>query len=1029
MPFLTENSVADYICSLLEAESFKLQIAHHRVIEAEEAVYAEPTRPWPKAVSDILARQGISRLYAHQARAVDFARAGQHVVIATPTASGKSLVYNLPMLENFLTNPDSRALYLFPLKALAQDQLGAFNRLTEHWPAEGRPEVAVYDGDTSDHFRRKIRLNPPNVLISNPEMLHLALCPHHELWATFWAGLDYVVVDEVHTYRGLLGSHMAQIFRRLNRICANYGADPAYIFCSATVGNPGELTRSLTGFEAEVVSKGSAPKGRRHMVFINPEGSPATAAIQLLQAALSRNLRTIVYCQSRRMTELISLWAGSKAGKYASRISAYRAGFLPEERREIEARLENGELLAVVSTSALELGIDIGNLDLCILVGYPGSVMSFQQRGGRVGRHGNESAVLFVAQEDALDQHFIKHPHDFFSRPPEDAVLNPANPVIVRRHLCCAAAELPLKALEAWPCEPAIKKEVDFLQSRGELLCSADGQTYYSARKRPQRDVDLRSSGGAYTIETPEKQVIGTVDGIRALREAHPGAVYLHRGRTYTIKDLDLGGRTAQAEPDNPNYYTRVRSNKVTEILSIEDSRPVLGTILYSGVLKVTETITGYEKRSTSQNRLLSVVPLEFPPLEFETEGLWFTIPESLQREAEAKFIHFMGSIHALEHAAIGIFPLLVLADRNDLGGISTPMHAQTGAPTVFIYDGIPGGAGLTRQAFRKGEDLLRRTYAAVADCSCELGCPSCVHSPKCGSGNRPIDKAGALFLAEGLLSGTVAAAPELKIFPIGAASGRGKPQGAEPLEVPLFQTFSPPEPRLAGLEKGVVDCRNNAEPSSGARENRSFHVTNPSVMNEEKTMTTAVLDPAPDAGSRYLVLDVETQLSAQEVGGWHRADRMRVSVAVLYDSQADAFTAYTEEAMPEMLARLASGPLVVGFNLRRFDYAVLSLYSGSKTFFQNLPTLDMLEVVYNRLSYRISLDNLTQATLDAPKSADGLMALQWWKEGRVADIARYCEDDVRLTRDLYLFGLANGFLLFTNKAGQAVRVPVDFGG
>ena len=1005
MSFFNDTSVAGYIRALLEAESFKGQIAHHRALEAENAVYADPARPWPKAIVDLLARQGISRLYAHQARAVDQARAGRHVVVATPTASGKSLVYNLPVLESFLINPDSRALYLFPLKALAQDQLGAFNRLTEHWPADARPEIAVYDGDTSDHFRRKIRLNPPNVLISNPEMLHLALCPHHELWATFWAGLEYVVVDEVHTYRGLLGSHMAQVFRRLNRICGHYGAKPAYIFCSATVGNPAELVHRLTGLEPEVITEGAAPKGKRHMVFINPEGSPATAAIQLLQAALSRNLRTIVYCQSRRMTELVSLWAGSKAGKYASRISAYRAGFLPEERRDIEARLESGELLAVVTTSALELGIDIGNLDVCILVGYPGSVMSFQQRGGRVGRHGNESAVLFVAQEDALDQHFIKHPHDFFSRPPEDAVLNPANPVIVRRHLCCAAAELPLKEAEAWPREPAIGKEMDWLQSRGELLRSADGQTYYAARKRPQRDVDLRSSGGAYTIETPDKTVIGTVDGVRALREAHPGAVYLHRGRTYTVEDLDLGGRVARVAPDNPNYYTRARSHKVTEILSVADSRPVFGAMLYTGVLKVTETITGYEKRSTSQNRLLSIIPLDLPPQEFETEGLWFTIPESLQKEAEAKFIHFMGSIHALEHAAIGIFPLLVLADRNDLGGISTPMHPQTGAPAVFIYDGIPGGAGLARQAFRKGEELLRRTYAAMADCACELGCPSCVHSPKCGSGNRPIDKAGALFLAEGLLKGTVAGVGKELGDP-----GRGNPKEHGSLSFPLPDP-PPPEPGLSEPEWAGEDSKYNSEKDG--------------VMSAEESRTSA---PITTPVGHYLVLDVETQLSAQEVGGWHRADRMRVSVAVLYDSQADAFTAYTEEAMPEMLARLASGPLVVGFNLRRFDYAVLSLYSGSKTFFQNLPTLDMLEVVYNRLSYRISLDNLTQATLDAPKSADGLMALQWWKEGRVADIARYCEDDVRLTRDLYLFGLAKGFLLFTNKAGQAVRVPVDFG-
>ena len=436
--------------------------------------------------------------------------------------------------------------------------------------------------------------------------------------------------------------------------------------------------------------------------------------------------------------------------------------------------------------------------------------------------------------------------------------------------------------------------------------------------------------------------------------------------------------------------------------MSVADSRPVCGTMLYTGVLNVTETITGYEKRSTSQNRLLSVVPLDLPPLEFETEGLWFTIPETLQKEAEARFIHFMGSIHALEHAAIGIFPLLVLADRNDLGGISTPMHPQTGAPAVFIYDGIPGGAGLARQAFRKGEELLRRTYAAVADCGCELGCPSCVHSPKCGSGNRPIDKAGALFLAEGLLSGTVE-----------SAGRREELQEDIPFGVSRASRISSsPESRLAGLGKGRFQAENALAMRS--------KVQCENLVSEEKIMTTATLDP-------YLVLDVETQLSAQEVGGWHRADRMRVSVAVLYDSQADAFTAYTEERMPEMLAKLASGPLIVGFNLHRFDYQVLSMYSGGKAFFKNLPTLDMLQAVYDRLSYRISLDNLAQATLGAPKSADGLMALQWWKEGKVADIARYCQDDVRLTRDLYLFGLNNGFLLFTNKAGQAVRVPVDF--
>ena len=1006
------NPVSEYIAALLAAESLPAEIADHRVMHAEAAKHADGVRPWPKAVADVITRQGIGKLYTHQSRATDLVRAGRHVLAATPTASGKSLIYNLPVLERCLANPDTKALYLFPLKALAQDQKLALERLTAHWPEAAQVKAAIYDGDTSSYFRQKIRKNLPQVLLTNPEMLHLALLPFHENWAEFWAGLDFVVVDEVHTYRGLLGSHMAQLFTRLRRVCNHYGSDPAFVMCSATIGNPGELAENLTGLKCELVTESGAPRGKRHFVFLNPEGSPSTVAIQLLKSALARGLRTIVYCQSRRMTELISMWVKDKAGPYKDCISAYRAGFLPEERRDIEARMERGELLAVITTSALELGIDIGGLDLCILVGYPGTVMSFMQRGGRVGRQGQESAVLFVAQEDALDQHFIREPEDFFSRPPEQAVLNPHNPVIMGRHLPCAAAELPIKTNEPWFTDEVKNRAEEQVQA-GELLRSACGTLYYSARKRPQRHVDLRGAGSSNLIVDPQGNVIGTIDGMRAWHETHPGAIYIHSGKTYQIDRIDEPTHTIYAVPAKTSYYTRVRSEKETLILEVKDQKRLSGCPIYFGRLRVSEQITGYERRCTRSGRLLGITSLDAPAFVFETEGLWFSIDEELQQKTEDALIHFMGSIHALEHAGIGILPLLVMCDRNDLGGISTPMHMQVGRPAVFIYDGMPGGAGLTRAAFAKGQELMNNIYKTVAGCGCELGCPSCVHSPKCGSGNRPIDKHGALFLARHLASAEIVEGCPSKTIGHGACETRHEPVNEQEDLIRLVNSSPPPpafpQPELYFEGSQFPGNRHDYKPVD-SRESVGGETLN--------------------NGNDYLVLDVETQLSAAEVGGWHRADKMRVSAVVVYDSRTDEYTTYLEQDMPALLMLLASCPLVVGFNLKRFDYHVLSHYApGDKGFFRKIPTLDMLEKIQDRLGYRVSLDNLSQATLNAPKSADGMQALKWWKEGKIDLICKYCQDDVRLTRDLYLFGKDHGFCLFTNKAGQAVRVPATWRG
>ncbi len=1001
-------SVADYMAALLASPTLGAQVTCHRLLPAVPAVYAPTRLPWPAAIAKLLAERGLGGLYSHQALATDHLRAGHSIVAATPTASGKSLIYNLPVLERCLADPDARALYLFPLKALAQDQLAGFNALAAAWPPEVRPRAALYDGDTSDYARRKIRRDPPAVLISNPEMLHLGILPHHEQWAAFLAGLSFVVVDEAHTYRGVFGAHMAQVFRRLNRLAERYGARPVYALCTATVGNPGELAAALTGTGGVqgvggappvVIDQSGAPQGPRHFVFLNPEQSPATAAIGLLKSALARGLRTIVYCRSRRMTELISLWAG-QSGAFGKRISAYRAGFLPEERRRIEARMASGDLLAVVSTSALELGIDIGGLDVCILVGYPGTVMATLQRGGRVGRAQQESAVIVVAGEDALDQYFARNPEDFFSRPPEKAVVNPDNEVILARHLECAAAELPLTLDEDLLRGPAARQAARDLLGRGLLLRTADGSQLLAARKRPQRLVDLRGSGQTCCIEDEEGNVIGTVDGFRAWRETHPGAVYLHHGRSYVITELDTARGRVRTRPEKVTWFTRTRGNKTTDILEETERRSLGRVLVCRGRLRITERITGYEKRSTSGNRLLTIVPLDAPPQVFETEGLWYVFPDVLRAYLEERFLHFMGSIHALEHAAIGLLPLLIMADRNDFGGISTPLHPQLGLPAVFIYDGLPGGAGLTRQAFPDARQLLEATCKTVAACPCEDGCPSCVHSPKCGSGNRPISKQGALeLLRQALAPGDEGdrLAASLRISP---APDRLTPD----VFAPTSPTAAPEVPMTAPAD------------SLGPQNSAAIAVT-------DAPADSGPVRSAPPA--HYVVFDVETRRSAAEVGGWNRADRMGVSVAVAYDSAADDFFTYRQEELPDLFARLRAAHLVIGFNSLRFDYAVLRPFAPFEL--RGLPSLDLLQRVNQSLNYRVSLDNLGQATLGEPKSANGLLALQWWKEGRLEDIARYCRKDVDITHRLYRYGLEQGYLLFRNKAGAAVRVPVDF--
>ncbi len=951
------HSVAEYLAALKDSERFGPQVVHHEFLAGQEEVCGELVRPLPGELVDIMAQEGAARLYSHQARAMDLIRQGEDVLVATPTASGKSLIYNMPVLEGIMAAPQSRALYLFPLKALAQDQLRRLEIMAAQLPDDKRFTAAVCDGDTSSYRRKKLREDPANIIISNPEMLHLSFLGYHEKWAEFFSNLTHVVIDEVHSYRGVFGSHMAWVLRRLLRICALYGSKPQVLLFSATVGNPQGLGERLIGRRPQVITQSGAPQAPRHFVFFDPWDGAAWAASQMLEAALKRGLRTIVYTQSRKITELVALWTGDRLGDLKDKLTAYRAGFLAEERRDIEHKLASGELYGVVTTSALELGIDIGSLDICILVGYPGSIMSTWQRGGRVGRRQQESLIILVGQEDALDQYFIKNPQEFFRREVEAAVLNPDNGEISARHLICAAAESPLHGDEPLLAIPAVKRAVDRLCASGQLLQAKAGKRYFTARKYPHRQVELRGSGQPLVIRNiADNERLGDIDSGRCCKECHPGALYLHHGQTWEVVELDLDGGQVLVRRKDANYFTRAMATKETEILETYAEVEVRNIKACFGRLRVTDQVTGFQRKLIKGQKTFSTEGLDLPPQVFETHGLWFEIPAGLETRMQQDRAHFMGGIHAVEHAAIGVFPLIVLCDRNDIGGIAYPFHPQLQCPAIFIYDGYPGGIGLCREAFSHIDELLLAAHTAIVSCACETGCPSCVHSPKCGSGNRPIDKEAARIVLGELLAGD-----------------------GERREILKGEM----EPAPADDQDPVV----------------------------------------PVLPRKWAVFDVETQRSAAEVGGWHRAERMGVSVAVVYDGELDDFLVFREGEMAELLDYLSERELVVGFNNKRFDNRVLSAYGHAKLHL--LPTIDLLEEVKGRLGYRLSLDRLAEKTLGAKKSGDGLQALRWYQEGRIDKIITYCRHDVEITRDLFLFALENRYLLFQNKAGHTVRCPL----
>jgi DEAD/DEAH box helicase domain-containing protein len=740
--------------------------------EAENLVHVQelPARapvalPFPEDLPELLVSRlalvGADGLYPHQLAGLSALRDGRHVMLATGTASGKSLVYQITAAEAALTTPKATALFLFPTKALARDQLRAIR-------AFKLPQVraAVYDGDTPQAERPLIRRNA-NLVLTNPDMLHLALLADNARWADFMLRLSVVVIDEAHVLRGVFGSHVAMTLRRLRRLIALHGGNPRWCLASATVGNPSELAERLTGLDVDVVEADAAPRGRKLFAMWNPpivddetgaRRSALAEASTVMTKLVDDGARTIGFTRSRRAAELLAEFTrrGVSDAQARDRIRAYRAGYLAEDRRKIEQELADGDLVAVAATNALELGIDIGSLDAAVLTGYPGTRASMWQQAGRAGRRSDESLAVLVAQDDPLDQYLVQHPNELFERPSEAAVIDPTNPYVLEPHLRCAAREFPLTDEEAVAffgsdAAPALERLAE-----QELVKHRKERWHDIGTTPPHRDLDIRAGGGhVYRIVQEDTgQVIGTADEHRAYGTLHPGAIYLHQGEQFLVRALDHTRRVALVEEADPDYYTQARDITDIVIVNILDQRPLGDAELCFGDVDVTNQVVGFVRKLVSSNEIVGEEPLALPPVTLRTRAVWWTLPGRLIDRAGVTTKELAGGIHGAEHCAIGLLPLVATCDRWDIGGVSTPLHPDTGLTTIFVYDGYPGGAGISERGYRAAERWLRATAERLRDCPCRDGCPSCVVSPKCGNGNEPLDKRAAEALTRTVVTG-----------------------------------------------------------------------------------------------------------------------------------------------------------------------------------------------------------------------------------------------------------------------------------
>ncbi|GHF06761.1 helicase [Streptomyces griseoluteus] len=734
---------------------------------------------WPDRIrAEVIAavqERGIEHPWAHQAIAAEHALDGDSVVVATGTASGKSLAYLMPVLSALLDGseaPNGRgatALYLSPTKALAADQCRAVRELAAPLGNAVRP--AVYDGDTPFEEREWVR-QYANYVLTNPDMLHRGILPSHPRWSSFLKSLKYVVIDECHTYRGVFGSHVAQVLRRLRRLCARYGASPVFLLASATAAEPSVAARRLTGLPVVEVADDASPRGELVFALWEPpltelhgeKGAPvrrtATAeTADLLTDLTVQGVRSVAFVRSRRGAELISVIAQERLAEVdrslVRRVAAYRGGYLPEERRALERALHSGDLLGLAATTALELGVDISGLDAVVIAGYPGTRASLWQQAGRAGRSGQGALAVLVARDDPLDTYLVHHPEALFDRPVESTVLDPDNPYVLAPHLCAAAAEIPLTEADLDLFGPVSADVLGQLEA-AKLLRRRTRAWHWTRRERAADLTDIRGTGGppVQIVEEGTGRLLGTVDAEAAHSAVHEGAVHLHQGRTYLVRSLDLKDSVALVEQADPPYSTAARDTTSIAVLETETEIPWGSGRLCLGSVEVTNQVVSFLRRRLITGEVMGETKLDLPPRTLRTRAVWWTVTEDQLDEARINPEILGGALHAAEHASIGMLPLFATCDRWDIGGVSVPLHPDTLLPTVFVYDGHPGGAGFAERAFHTARAWLTATREAIAACECEAGCPSCIQSPKCGNGNEPLHKRGAVRLLTTLLRG-----------------------------------------------------------------------------------------------------------------------------------------------------------------------------------------------------------------------------------------------------------------------------------
>ncbi|MCD0443744.1 DEAD/DEAH box helicase [Glycomyces sp. A-F 0318] len=741
----------EQLLAALESEDGGLR--HLRRLPARRAVRADWPEWVPAEVRDVLGDNGITLPWPHQAEAATHAFEGRDTVIATGTASGKSLAYLLPLLTEAASGGEGRTLYLAPTKALAADQARAVGEL-----AVPGLVPAIVDGDTPFEHRQWAQ-RFANLVLSNPDLLHHSLLPRHRMWRSLLKNLKYVVVDECHVYRGVFGAHVALTLRRLLRLAEHYGADPTVIAASATAADPAASLSVLTGRPAAAVTEDRSPHpgatvGLWEPVAYEVDGEPRQASTlsetaRMLAQLVRRGVRTLAFVPSRRGAEIVAAEARSRLGAdpAAGRIAAYRAGYLREHRRDLESDLREGRLLGVATTNALELGIDVTGLDAVLLCGYPGRLASFWQQIGRAGRGDTEALAVMLAKDDPLDTFLVHHPEAIFDRPVEASVCDPSNPYVLAGHLCLAAEELPLKESDLASI-PGSREVAEQLCEQRLLRRRPGGRYYWVGAERPE--VTLRGSGpmGVDIAETSTGRLIGTVDAAASHRLVHQGALYLHQGESYLVDDLDLEEGLALVHAAKPPWTTTTQEITHLEVLSMRERLEMGEAALSLGEVEVTSCVISYQRRRLPSGEVIDTQSLDLPPQTLRTVAVWWTVdPESLDGLKD-----LAGSLHAAEHASIGLLPLVATCDRWDIGGLSTAAHMDTELPTVFVYDGHPGGAGFAEQAFRRWREWLGATRDAITGCECGTGCPSCIQSPKCGNGNEPLSKRGAVVLLDKVL-------------------------------------------------------------------------------------------------------------------------------------------------------------------------------------------------------------------------------------------------------------------------------------